>query len=176
MISLAFLWLGLYIVYGRGRTEGGWGGLAVRLSAGTTDFSLHQRLHTLSSHPLPRFFPFSDQLGTGFLGLSLWAKSGRIVKLATHLQLAMWWRISEIILSPLHFFNFLWRNSPTMALAPSWFTLWDHRPTRHRRTLNEGSAGRRGLCLPTHIIHWRQTYKLQVGFEPAIPASEWAQT
>jgi hypothetical protein len=42
--------------------------------------------------------------------------------------------------------------------------------------LDNGLARRRELYLTTRKIHKRQIFKLQAGFEPAIPASEKLQT
>ena len=55
----------------------------------------------------------------------------------------------------------------------------DHtqRRTTHGRTpLDEWSASRRDLYLTTPNTHNRQTSMPPVGFEPAIPTSEWPQT
>ena len=42
--------------------------------------------------------------------------------------------------------------------------------------LDNGSARRRDLYVTTLKTHKRQTFKLQAGFEPAVPASEKLQT
>ena len=66
-----------------------------------------------------------------------------------------------------------------MARASSFVSFLDHtqrRTTVGRTTLDEWSARRRDLYLTTHNTHNRQTSMPPVGFEPAIPASEWPQT
>ena len=52
----------------------------------------------------------------------------------------------------------------------------DTHTTLGRTPLDEGSARLRGLHLTIHDTHKRQTSMFQVGFEPAIAASEWQQT
>ena len=56
-------------------------------------------------------------------------------------------------------------------------TLTDtHTHTIHKTSLDEGSACRRVLYLVTHNVHKKQKSMPPVGFEPAIPKSEWPQT
>jgi len=50
-----------------------------------------------------------------------------------------------------------------------------HKYTFGSTSLDEGSARRRNLYLTTHNTHKRQTSMPPVGFETAIPVSEWPQ-
>jgi hypothetical protein len=64
-------------------------------------------------------------------------------------------------------------------MASSIFRFMDNaqrRTTVGKTPLDEGSARRRDLYLTTHNTHKRQTFMYPVGFEPAIPSSEWTQT
>jgi len=51
-----------------------------------------------------------------------------------------------------------------------------HTHTLGNTPLDKGSAHHRDLYLTTHISYKRQTFTPLVGFEPALPASEWSQT
>jgi hypothetical protein len=55
------------------------------------------------------------------------------------------------------------------------FTIILRHTTLGRTPLDERSARRRDLYLTTHNTHNRQTSMSPVGFEPAIPVSEWLQ-
>ena len=74
------------------------------------------------------------------------------------------------------FFFFLWRCSPTRAMASSFLTRFlDHtrwRTTVGRTPLDEWSTRRRDPYLTTHNTHNRQTSMPPVGFEPTISADE----
>ena len=79
----------------------------------------------------------------------------------------------------LFLFCFLWRCSPTRAMASSILRFLDHtqrRITVGRTPLDEWSARHRYLYLTTHNIHNRQTSMSPVGSEPTISASERPQT
>ena len=76
-------------------------------------------------------------------------------------------------------FFFLWRCSPTRAMASSFLRFLDHaqrRITVGRTPLDEWSARRRDLHLTTHDNYNRQTSMTPVGFEPTISAGERPQT
>ena len=65
-------------------------------------------------------------------------------------------------------YYFLWRCSPTRAMASSFLRFLDHtqrRTTVGRTPLDEWSARRRDLYLTTHNTHNRQTSMPQAGFE-----------
>ena len=66
--------------------------------------------------------------------------------------------------------------SPTALPGPRPPQSWGLEITLRHNTPHEGSARRRDLYLTPHKIHNRQTSMTPAAFEPAIPASEWAQT
>jgi hypothetical protein len=76
-------------------------------------------------------------------------------------------------------FFFLWRCSPTQAMASSFLRFADH--TQWHNTLvstpvDEWSASHKDLYLTTHNTHQRQIYMPLAGFEPASPESGRPQT
>ena len=76
-----------------------------------------------------------------------------------------------------HFY--LRRCGAKRPMASTFQKFLDHtqrRITAGRTTLDEWSARLTDFYLTTHNIHYRQTSKLLVEFEPAIPASERPQT
>jgi len=86
--------------------------------------------------------------------------------------------ITVMIYCVLTFF-FLWRCSPTRAMASSLLRFLDHtqrQTTVGRTPLDEWSARRRDLYLTTHNTHNWQITMPPVGFEPTISAGERPQT
>ena len=78
-----------------------------------------------------------------------------------------------------YIYIFLWRCSPTRAMASSFLRFLDRtqrRITVDRTPLDEWSARRRDLYLTAHNTHNRQTSMPPVGFEPTISASKRPQT
>jgi len=74
---------------------------------------------------------------------------------------------------------FLWRCSPTRAMASSILRFLYHTQrciTVGRTPLDEWSARRRDLYMTTHNTHNRQTSMPPVEFEPTISAGERPQT
>jgi len=71
-----------------------------------------------------------------------------------------------------------WRNNPSGPRPPHYrgFMITLRHTTLSRTPLDEWSAPRGNLYLPTHNTHRRQTSMPPEGFEPTIPANERPQT
>ena len=104
-----------------------------------------------------------------YLRISFWNSTNRWVGL---------WNIEIDTNTPRPFF-FLSLSPPQWTRASSFMRFLDHtqrRTTVGRTPLDEWSARRRDLYLTIHNTHNGQTSMPQVGFEPAVSASERTQT